>query len=314
MLRAILKGSGLFLFGRMPGGTKLYRELTRNWMGTQATHIDKLKRVWPGYAQVWQSLCGLKFDGLDVWIHEGGWTPFPLLINYLLTGKAGLVTNSEGRILEKYLARAVNGALDTKMPLDLIPESRRRVLEPLRWCNTTSEAISGLSGRIVGYQHGNTLKVESSSIDLCHSGGALEHYKPGQLRFFIRECHRILRPGGIASHVLDHRDHLFHADRKIHFLAHLAWPDFLYGFFVGHPLGYHCRLLPTQVISLFEEAGFKLISLRRMLLPDRRYVDNEKTATGKPGITRKSLRLRFRIASDADLCTAAGHYLFRKIG
>jgi hypothetical protein len=41
-------------------------------------------------------------------------TGFPS-INHLPTGKAGLVTNSEGRILDKYLARAVNGALEAKV-------------------------------------------------------------------------------------------------------------------------------------------------------------------------------------------------------
>ena len=66
MLRAALKGGGLFVMGRVPGGPHLYRELTRNWMGTQATHVDKLQRVWPAYAEVWRTECGLELEGLDV--------------------------------------------------------------------------------------------------------------------------------------------------------------------------------------------------------------------------------------------------------
>ncbi|HZT40739.1 MAG TPA: hypothetical protein VFA07_01050 [Chthonomonadaceae bacterium] len=132
MWRAVAKGTLLFAFGRAPGGARLYRNLTRDRMGTQATHVDKLRRVWPGYVQVWRSRCGLSLDGLDVWVHEGGWTPFPLLVNYLLTGKGGVVTNTQGRVLDRYLARAVEGALTIEVPEELICPERRRYIEPLR--------------------------------------------------------------------------------------------------------------------------------------------------------------------------------------
>jgi hypothetical protein len=170
MWRAFLKGSALFLFGRMPGGVRLYRELTRNWMGTQATHVDKLKRVWPGYMDIWQTMCNLEFEGLEVWVHEAGWTPFALLANYLITGRAGVATNSEGRMLDKYLARAVNGAISISLPNGLVSETRRRHLEPLRWSNTVTEAITAVGGRHLLFERGKALELESDSIDVCHSG------------------------------------------------------------------------------------------------------------------------------------------------
>lgn len=312
MWRAFLKGSSFFPFGRFPGGARFYRELTRNWMGTQATHVDKLQRVWPGYLEIWRSRCGVDLEGLDVWIHEAGWTPFALFINYLLTGKAGIATNSEGRILDKYLARAVNGALSTRLPRGLVPEARYRLIEPLRWSDTVAEAIAELGGREIGCERGKPLPLESDSVDLCHSGGALEHYNPAEPRMFLRECFRILRPGGIASHVFDHRDHLHHADHRLPFLAHLGWPGWAYKLFSGHRLGYHNRLLPTDVVRLFEEAGFELITLRRMILPDRRYVEGADTLAGQPGIPRVLLSGRYRMASAEDLRTAAAHYLFLK--
>src|SRR5215218_702144 len=134
MIRAAAKGAMLGAFGRVPGGARFYRRLTREWMGTQGTHVDKLRRVWPGYLEVWRSRCGVELEGLDVWVHEGGWTPFAPLVNYLLTGKGGVLTNSEGRVLDRYLARAVNGALSAGLPAELIPRERRRQVEALRWC------------------------------------------------------------------------------------------------------------------------------------------------------------------------------------
>src|SRR5579871_102312 len=134
MLRAGLKWSAQFAFGRAPGGARLYRALTRDHLGTQATHVDKLKRVWPGYVEVWRDVCGLELDGLDVWIHDGGWTPFPLLVNYITTGKAGTVTNHDARILDRYLARAVNGAMTC--PIGFVPVERLCTIEALRWAHS----------------------------------------------------------------------------------------------------------------------------------------------------------------------------------
>ena len=312
MLRAILKSSVLFAFGRVPGGSRLYRELTRNWMGTQATHVDKLRRVWPGYLAVWEKQCKLPLNDANVWIHEGGWTPFPHFANYLFTGKAGVVTNSEGRILDRYLARAVNGALSLKLDANPDHVLRGHELEPLRWSDTSAKAISQLGGIEVETVRGEPISLDSNSVDLCHSGGALEHYTENQLSAFLIEMHRILKPGGGASHVFDHRDHLYHADRKIPFLAHLGWSDLAYSFWSGHPLGFHNRLLPDDISALFEKAGFEKIAVRRMILPDRKYVIGDEAKLGDSGITRSALAKRFRNAPDADLCSAAVHYLFRK--
>jgi len=251
-------------------------------------------------------------EGLDVWVHEGGWTLFPTFANYLLTGKAGVVTNSEGRVLDKYLARAVNGVLASGLPAELVPEQRRREVEALRWLPTAAEAIERLGGREARCEPGGPVNLESQSADLCHSGGALEHYRPDELQAFLKECFRVLRRGGVASHILDHRDHLHHTDDKLPFLSHLAWPDLAYRVFLGHELGYHNRLLPGEVEAMFEEAGFERVALRRMILPSREYVEGARVLEGEAGVSRRWLRGRYRQASEEDLRTAAGHYLYRK--
>ena len=146
MRRDQLKSALLFACGWMPGGTPLYREVTRNLMGTQQTHVDKLSRVWPGYVEVWRSRCNLDMEGVDVWVHEGGWTPCPFLINYLLTGKGGVVTNSNGHILDRYLAHSIDGALTTGLPATLILPERRALLEALRETAQAADAIAAVGG------------------------------------------------------------------------------------------------------------------------------------------------------------------------
>jgi hypothetical protein len=64
---------------------------------------------------------------------------------------------------------------------------------------------------------------------------------------------------------------------------------------------------------MFEAAGFERIAIRRMIYPDRRYVAWDEAADGKPGVERSKLQGRFANASDADIRTAAAHYLYRKL-
>ena len=313
MLRASVKGAMLFGFGRLPGGARFYRELTRNTMGSQSGHVDKLRRVWPGYVRVWTSeVCGLNMEGLDVWVHEAGWTPFALLMNYLTTGKGGVVTNTQARLLDRYLARAVNGVLQTELPPELVISERREVVEALRWETSVANAEAVVQGMAFALNASPAVSLPDASYDLCHSGGALEHYTPADLAGFFAECYRVLRPGGIASHVLDHRDHLYHADKGRRFLAHLALSEPVYNFMYGHPLTYHNRLLPGDVMTLLEAAGFEPIAVRRMILPAQQYVPDERVREGQAGITRAHLARRFQHASDTDLHTAAAHYLYRK--
>jgi len=262
--------------------------------------------------EVWRSRCGLTLAELDIWVHEAGWTPFAALVNYLLTGKGGILTNREGRILDRYLARAVNGVLATELPASLVTSERRRHVEALRWHDRAADAIAAVGGTVYAEVTPTAMPLASASVDLCHSGGALEHYRPKELALFLAECYRILRPGGIASHVFDHRDHLHHADRRWPFLAHLALPGPLYSALHGHPLAYHNRLLPAQVTERFASAGFEPVAIRRLILPDRRYVEGDAALAGVPGLPRALLAPRFRSASDLDLRTAACHYVYRK--
>jgi SAM-dependent methyltransferase len=308
--RAIGKAAILTVAGHLPGGPHAYRAVTRGWLGTQRTHVDKLARVWPGYVEVWRELVDL--EGADVWVYEGGWTPFPSFANHLVTGKAGMVTNRDARLVDRYLAPALEAAVACPLPdLPGLAERRAR-LEELRRSTGALAAVEGLGGRVVAVTAGGGIALPDASVDLCHSGGVLEHHRPFELLAFLRECRRVLRPGALMSHVVDHRDHLYHADPALPFLNHLRFGDTAYRALLGHPLLYHNRLLPPQVAALLEGAGFERVAIRRMLVPSHRYVATEREALdGAPGIERCHLAAPFRAASDADLRTAAAHYLYR---
>lgn len=314
MIRAVMKGSLLFAFGRMPGGPKLYRTLTRSAMGTQATHVDKLARVWPGYVRVWKERCGFEFEGATVGILEGGWTPLPFLMSYLLSGKGGWVVNHEARIHQRYAKHALESAATLEFEGVSVPESRRKVVRTLLDANgTTGEILRSIQGELHEGGPRTLLPVESGSTDLLHSGGVLEHFRPEELREVVQEFFRVLRPAGLCSHVFDHRDHLYHADKRYPFLNHLRYSERLHGFAFGHPLLYHSRMLPSQVLRVFQDAGFEPVMMRRLILPQSKYVEADaETADGILGLKRSALAPKFHAATDADLYTAAAHYVFKK--
>jgi hypothetical protein len=57
-----------------------------------------------------------------------------------------------------------------------------------------------------------------------------------------------------------------------------------------------------------------LVAVRRLILPDRRYVEGDQVLMGRAGISRRWIRGGSRSISEQDLRTAAAHYLFRKPG
>jgi SAM-dependent methyltransferase len=212
-------------------------------------------------------------------------------------------------MLDRYLARAVSGVLDCKWPVGAVRDERRARIDALRWASGSRAALETLGCALHEHVAPAHVPLKDASMDLVHSGGALEHLAPEELDSFIGECHRILRPGGIASHVFDHRDHLYHADKRWPFLAHQALPKPIYSALFGHPLLFHNRLLPEEICRRFEAAGFKRIAVRRMILPAGRYVPDEEVTSGLAGLPRRLQRAQL---SPLDLHTAAAHYLFAR--
>ena len=311
MKRALAKGAVQFAFGRIPGGAKTYRFLTRRLMGTQSTHVDKLARVWPGYATVWEERCGFELEGKRIWIHEGGHTIFPFLAGYLLTGRGPIVTNLEADLDDQYLAKAVRAASEFTL------SDREEVKNRQLWISQQAEehrsALEWVELLNAEYLVGGAMPA--GKCDLVHSGGVLEHYSLEELESFIGATVEILNPGGISSHIFDHRDHLYHADKQIPFLQHLQFSESTYRFLFGHKLCFHNRLSSGEIEELFAKAGLEKLGIRRHILPDARYVDSdeEAIADGLLGLPEDRLHPRFRDRiTTADLHTAAAHYLFRK--
>jgi SAM-dependent methyltransferase len=312
VLRGLAHASILFTAAHVPGGARAYHALTRGLLGSQRRVLRKLQRVWPGYVGVWRDRCGLPLAGRTVWIHEPGPVPFAPLAAYLLTGRGGLVTATVDPPSDRYAAAAVRGVLEAGFTVDDPGASARRATLAGLGRATVEELLRATGTRAALGCDPSRLPLNDGSADLCHSGGVLEHYRPDPLAAFLRQSFRVLRPGGIASHVYDHRDHLRHVDPSWPFLAHMALPDAVHRALCGHRLLFHNRLAPSEVLALFEAAGFERIAVRRFVLPDKRYVDADAATAGEAGVPAWLRSGRLARLSIEDRHTAAIHYLFRK--
>lgn len=311
MLRALSHATTLWLIGQLPRGPRAYHALTCGLLGSQAFHPKKLAGVWPRYAEL-VAAHGQPMEGARVWVHEAGWTPFSALAAYLLSGRGATLTNgAHVRVLDRYVRASVEAALAMPLGDDARRRARREALAALGAERGARCLVDATGGTIFNAVAPTAVPLDDASIDLVHSGNALEHYPAATLRGFLAEQRRILRPGALASHVVDHRDHLCHVDPRWPTHAHLAWSDAVYGSLFGHPLLHHNRLSPTELRALFEGAGFEVLAVRRAG-EGRVYVDDAHLADAPSGVPSWADGPRARSWSHLDQRTAYAHYLLRR--
>jgi hypothetical protein len=130
----------------------------------------------------------------------------------------------------------------------------------------------------------NSLKtISSHSIDFLFSQAVLEHIRKNEFFETMRECRRVLRSGGFASHRVDLRDHLDGNLNNLRF-PEAVWESELFvrsGFYTN-------RLRFSEIVSIMEQVGFRIIKI-------------SVYRWGSAPIKRNSLSRDFLLTTDEDL-------------
>jgi len=128
--------------------------------------------------------------------------------------------------------------------------------------STTIDEILQSAGGAYYYKGLPSLRsLKDNSFDIIYSQAVLEHIKRNEFSETIRQCRRLLKPGGIMSHVIDFKDHLGGG------LNNLRIPSSLWerAWFASKGNFYTNRLRYSEVIRIFEDYGFvvKVVEVNR---------------------------------------------------
>src|SRR5262249_42877417 len=105
-------------------------------------------------------------------------------------------------------------------------------------------------------------QVPDQSVDFLFSHAVLEHVTKNQFRLLVQETQRILRPEGVASHVIDFRDHLQYALNNLRF-SERAWE----GRFMSCSGFYTNRIPWPEMKQIFEDNGFTVTAENLLYWP-----------------------------------------------
>ncbi len=285
----------------LPAGEKAYRWLTASLLGTQAGMAYKWFRVFPAHYRVINEQFGDAARMQHCWCFDSGATMAAGLAIAIISDVPGLLTDHLQRLQDRYCAVSVQVLREKGAELASISSAGADRVSHLL------ERVKGLPAerglRAINMTYAPTHRVVKSNewlgrIGCVFSAGTLEHYSAEALEEEVACMAAALKSGGVMSHVVDHRDHRWHADKTISPLAHYALDDGEYHSRFSNPLEYHNRWLRGQYVDLFTRHGFRVSCRNRIeYTPDL------------PSLPAESLAEPFRHASTEELYHLVTHFV-----
>lgn len=243
-------------------GAELYERLTARVLGTQIG----MSRKWCYWFREHMVLCR-RFGKADlscakIWLFQPGWSLSPAILSQVVTNRGSLITEAKPRLANRYLLPAVFEVQKSLHTLPKIPGFdgvwAQEFLNSISGLRTAEEVLQRCGAQ---YKTGPKVfeAIPEGSTDICLSMGRLEHFTEEELASILRQMRRILMPGGIGSHIVDHRDHFWHFDKSIHCFNHLTYSDERWNQ-IAKLKFYRNRMLEPDYIRLFQKEGFEVLA------------------------------------------------------
>lgn len=137
--------------------------------------------------------------------------------------------------------------------------------------------------------------LNTNSFDLIYSQAVLEHVRKHEFEDTISECYRLLKVGGMMSHVIDFKDHLGGESNNMRFSSSLWEKEW----FAQNSGFYTNRIRLSQIISICENIGFT-VEIKK-----KRYWNYQP-------IQHNKLALEFKNLSDDDLLVSGAHLIMAR--
>lgn len=145
------------------------------------------------------------------------------------------------------------------------------------------------------------LRLPDSSLHVITSRSVFEHIPQPVIEDILKECYRLLTPGGMVCHFIDNSDHWEHGDKSISRVNFLQFSDSAFRLTHLNSLNYQNRLRHNEYVSMLRAAGFEIVK-------EQRNVDPQALAA----LENLPLSPRFSGFSREDLATMDSYLLARK--
>jgi SAM-dependent methyltransferase len=126
-------------------------------------------------------------------------------------------------------------------------------LPSLDACSDIAQSLAILQSRYLTEGLTALKTLPDQSVDLIFSQAVLEHVRKKEMVETFREIHRILKPEGCSTHVIDLKDHLQSSLNSLRFNE-----EFWESPFVSNSGFYTNRLRFNDYMSLFSTSGFQV--------------------------------------------------------
>lgn len=270
-----------------PGGHHLYRWLSAKVFGMQSGMARPEAR------------------DVSMWCFNCGATPAPAYAMAEASDRPGLLTDQDDRMSGRYL-RVSKRLLTEQGPAlaKLSAAPAERVPSLLKGLPVSGDAVAVMKEIGMTYSTNHTMVFESpwrGTIGLMFSTGNLEHFTPDELERWMAKFQQAMRPDGALSHVMDHRDHRWHADKTISPLLQHTLSEEEFQQVMGISLDDHNRWLRSDWIRFFESHGYT-VKTRTVFASTPELVQ----------IDRRSLASAYQHADESDLASLVTHFMARR--
>ena len=102
------------------------------------------------------------------------------------------------------------------------------------------------------------LPFPDGAFDLVTSTSVLEHVPTNQLPTLLTEIRRVLKPTGITSHHIAHKDHWSDVDPAIHAMNYVRYDASEWKRY-NPPIMFQNRVMHSQYCEMFDRAGFDYV-------------------------------------------------------
>ncbi len=163
-------------------------------------------------------------------------------------------------------------------------EANGASLPDISGCGTIESILERLNARYLIEGVVSMKTIPDGSVDFIFSQAVLEHLRRREVAAILGEMRRILKPGGVSTHIIDLKDHFQSSLNNLRFSEAFWESDFVWssGFYTNR-LRYH------EWIEMFITAGFEVEVLSK----------NEWPAMP---LSKKKLSPHFQNMPDKSLC------------